>query len=326
MVTVAFVMGWIRSQTKFDSVVLCCAHERTKLMNTVKSDSLISVDGSLVWERAIETVNGPNYNLDFGMTLRRERWSSNVYKFADAPPMWRWRFWGLGIGDSRLVQGIWTKESTYFFVPYGLVVTLLGLVTAILLTSKRRPANQQNLKNLPNRERSIFDGWRRKVGLVSLVMALLILGCLMRSDAYIDEWNFGSGTELRFSSLTNTRFGIVWSVRWTEGQGQLIYQRGWHPISYSRSEFELDQDFNNPFFKVPYPLYLTRRWDLCGLGSGEFHSGLDERDTQRQRMTFWIVPFGMLLWPPTLTALWLLVRWPRGVGQSKAAEAVAETA
>ncbi len=130
-----------------------------------------------------------------------------------------------------------------------------------------------------------FHGWRRKIGLVTLLLACVFVAGWVRSIFVHDVLLFWDGTQAL--GLWGSQSGsLVWDTndnpdvqRWTTPRWQnWIASEGVHP-------------FDNPEIKW--------QWRFCGFGFAS------------DGMTSRIVPYWAIVIPLTLLAAWLLLSKPR---------------
>ena len=145
--------------------------------------------------------------------------------------------------------------------------------------------------------RDFFRGWRRKIGVVTLVMACLFLLGWVRSLTHFE------GVSLPFGRKPNHFFvswdsSLVWLKEYIGGMGPGLY-----PEFKSRSITGIDDRiFNSPHFEW--------RWNWSGFGSGV---GVDEIKVGNriERTSLTVIPYWSVTIPLTLISAFLLLTKPR---------------
>ncbi len=139
-----------------------------------------------------------------------------------------------------------------------------------------------------------FKGWRRKAGLVVLLLACALMGAFLRSAAKYDVvWLEMDGTQYRLWS-GGSSVAFVWS---DVPLGEVV--AGW-VLSDLSEIVGFDRD---PWFGYE----VEWRWDGAGFhfGSGLYggHGG--------SSVTSYRVPYWSLVLPLTLLSAWLILIKPR---------------
>jgi len=160
-----------------------------------------------------------------------------------------------------------------------------------------------------------FTGWRRKVGCVTLMMALAFARGWVRSPLYNDAVEFECGN--LFLTLASNQNGLWWVTSELPGG---FYQPG---ILRGKSQTFALPGHRSPFSDDPFG-HLTRwfwvteqRWDWGGFHYGRY---CDERPIGGIRLTFRIIPHWSIVWPLTLLSAWLLLSKPCKSTQIKITE------
>ena len=141
---------------------------------------------------------------------------------------------------------------------------------------------------------NFFKGWRRKIGVVTLVMACLAICFWVRSFHFIDRLSLIFGSS--FTAVESKEHGFQWSkFERTNGDWGNLFNIGWNTIPlkgpYNASEIEGLMEL--PHFYFAGFLFA----------SGEFL----ENTTQ----SVWIAPHWSVVLPLTLLSAWLLLSNPR---------------
>jgi hypothetical protein len=145
-----------------------------------------------------------------------------------------------------------------------------------------------------------FRGWKRKVGCVTLVMALVTTGAWITSLQTGGEYCFGKGESRLYHSITLRRGGLIWN-RFECGEDETMnYGAGW-----TRSNaLPLD---DGPFVGVAIPFDIDWRWKRLGFDLGEWHW----QTNHQFRVLFLMIPFAPIIIPLTAISAWLLLSKPR---------------
>ena len=163
-----------------------------------------------------------------------------------------------------------------------------------------------------------FYGWRRKMGLVTLLLSLALTMELIRSPLNKDSVQFDFGTS--FVTFASNQNGLWWVTSELPGN---IYQpvilRGKHDIfdlPGKRRPFSYD-----PFGHLErWGWVPKRRWDCYGLHYGRY---CDERPIGGIRLTFRIIPHWAAILPLTLISVVLLLLFkPRPSTSNKITEPI----
>lgn len=162
--------------------------------------------------------------------------------------------------------------------------------------------------------RDFFKGWRRKAGLVTLVMALILEGAWMRSLYGTDLLTCGaSGTTTRV--IVKNGF-VAWCIKfrdpperfelskWTWQRRPNRGHAGLHPITDEISEWT-DFDVGGRFF---------RQYLRFGIVFDEF------RNDNHALHKICVVPCWPIALPLTLLSIYLLVSKPRSATPMKRTE------
>lgn len=135
-----------------------------------------------------------------------------------------------------------------------------------------------------------FKGWKRKAGLVTLAMALLVFAPWMRSARIADEF-FLPGE------------GCIYSLR--SGSGQLFWMKNWNTdgsdlsvgITPLRNSY-LIRPLPSGFIEAP----STYEWQYAW-GGFDFY----KRQYSTQCNVGWVIPYWSLVLPLTLLSAWLIL-------------------
>ncbi len=142
--------------------------------------------------------------------------------------------------------------------------------------------------------------WRRKIGVVTLVLACLLMVGWLRSVAFHDEVRFHTWTD-RTDGLVSTDSSIGWESRsgfefhnkqstplmaFLPGNRFVKISRSTDPRNYSR------WDWN---------------WYWCGFAGGVAHYGHGLDEIHIEHHNIWIVPYWSIVIPLTVVSTWLLL-------------------
>ena len=142
--------------------------------------------------------------------------------------------------------------------------------------------------------KDFFKPWRRKLGVLTLVMACVTIVGQIRSDTTIDVVDFPIKQNWTLHSVSS----LGWfTVQCCLNESKWVYPRwGSQPIAENhRPIFHWSSTFGLPF---------EVRWERYGFGYGEY---LDIDDGQ-PAASVWAIPYWSITIPSTLISLYLLVR------------------
>lgn len=148
----------------------------------------------------------------------------------------------------------------------------------------------------------LFRGWKRKVGVVTLVMACVSAAGWMRSTDVADAIFIPTGEE----STGNDTTDVIWSSNSRIAWGRFL-QSVWNGDSRS-IRIESNELLGGHLLGVP-PFFNDNdtEWDLsvCGFGIGS------SRTTPMTSM--WVISYWSIVPPLTLLSAWLLLSKPRAI-------------
>ena len=157
-----------------------------------------------------------------------------------------------------------------------------------------------------------FHGWRKKMGVVTLVMALVLLGGWVRSKSMVDifyaydkQSMFGLGSFAgRLTFFRSDRIQGNPTPFWRKAP--LHRYHGFHTGAVQQYD--------------PMDGHATDwRWDLYGFHIG---AGVSTENPIGIRIEQCIVPYGFLVWPLTLISAILLLSKPRSLPHQKTVEPI----
>ena len=156
--------------------------------------------------------------------------------------------------------------------------------------------------------KDFFRGWRRKVGVVTLVIACLFAAGWVRSLRNADTINIPP-----YYECGSVNGGLFWETQFSTIPN---IRNVPHGLScYSVSSFLCVEDAPD---NVP-------RWRFLGFGAGEYGIILSQRriryeDLETFRMRYWRFPYWFVIAPLTAISAFLLLTIPRKSIQKKLPE------
>ncbi len=157
--------------------------------------------------------------------------------------------------------------------------------------------------------RGFCHGWRRKTGLVTLVLACLCMCGWMRSTWVVDELLCVTDRD-KLHAIYTCRVGIGWSkLHKTVSASDFVPPFGFRSLqsgSFTLTSNSMVRPFN-------WNRDGTHNWGSQFLG---FRSGTWECRTtppaplEVSEIRVWIAPYWIFVWPLALTSLWLIFRVP----------------
>ena len=141
--------------------------------------------------------------------------------------------------------------------------------------------------------REFFRGWKRKLGVVTLVMALAFLGGWVRSMSVVDLLDYKRDARTAyFVHSADKKLLFVWLH---DNPHPFLSTIGSVPLSDS-TDIRLISIFRNS------------GWNCFGFAIGDTKNNTDDSTTN---IAFCLVPYWSLTIPLTLISLWLLLTKPR---------------
>jgi hypothetical protein len=134
-----------------------------------------------------------------------------------------------------------------------------------------------------------FRGWKRKIGLMMLAMALVLTGEWVRSLNTFDELGIPWGSCMHFISSSTGTLGW-WRNSGFSSDDQLSHS--FQTRRTSKSEFE------DVF--VQFQMEWSFRWDGFRCGKSKLH-----------KLQIWMIPYWSIVFPLTLISAWCLLIRPR---------------
>lgn len=150
--------------------------------------------------------------------------------------------------------------------------------------------------------REFFHGWRRKAGVVPLVMALALMVGWLRSLIVADYFIYTvkhTSEEHCNNVLSSLRGAIGLNQHWLD-RGQPINQTT--HLAHHRFPFW----YTEPAGRIDLSRFKCR-WRYCGFEMYDFPGGVDDQLTGTQ----YFIPYWSLILPLTLLSCCLLLGTPR---------------
>ncbi len=149
-----------------------------------------------------------------------------------------------------------------------------------------------------------FQGWRRKIGVATLVMACVFTAGWVRSHVL--------GEDVEFSIGQHTTHGFGWIGQWLIWGS--IYDEN-AVYSWPVFSFESNVASDSPLIGPD----RVWHWRSCGFGRCE----LKAESNGGCRLVFRVIPFWSIVVPLTLLSAWLLLSKPPVSKPKSTADAVA---
>jgi hypothetical protein len=206
----------------------------------------------------------------------------------------------------------------------AIVLPLTAICEFVLLTGPRQSAGKTITESIQRKAvqamREFFNGWRRKIGMMTLVLALMFMELWGRSHSVKDLWGFGSGQEKAVLGLTTFPGEFRWQRQ--EFDREAFYRVGWYCRAYDTSELAATDDVVSPSGKLEW------RWRRLGFdfgaatlnatsyaAPGYYAEGVevpqDPEEPNLKRVVFWTIPFYSIVLPLTAVSAFLLIFKPR---------------
>jgi hypothetical protein len=171
--------------------------------------------------------------------------------------------------------------------------------------------------------REFFKGWRRKVGVVTLAMACVLMVGWVRSingvAIGIDRFRFPCGT-LNWHEIASFRRGLLWErVTLVHKSESPRVKPGTEPALFNEFSENLVQ------YQLPHLAGVEERGDerfewrsqYCGFDGGELRR---DHEMGVIRATFWIIPYYAIVIPLTVISAFLFLSTPRQSTSKKISE------
>jgi hypothetical protein len=150
---------------------------------------------------------------------------------------------------------------------------------------------------------TFFHGWRRKVGVATLVMACLMMGLWMRSRFILDTVRYCPDGRYHYS-ITLAPSAIRW-VR-LQGSGSFLSPRffdfDWDSKEYSKGD-------DDPILDPRVGWQSKWNWQACGFQFGSFQDSSQSIVNGEVEIGF--IPYWSLVLPLTALSAYLILWKPR---------------
>jgi len=143
-----------------------------------------------------------------------------------------------------------------------------------------------------------FRGWKRKVGVATLIVACVFAALWVRGQTIKDVYQFGSGEGPFFNTLVSSRFGLMW-LRYQATDGTTY---SWNP-----GWFEVPIDATTTLHSGECRLIYDIQWRLTWWGFDFCNSAKGDQIHAVHRN----IPYWSIVIPLTLISAWLLLGKPR---------------
>jgi len=166
--------------------------------------------------------------------------------------------------------------------------------------------------------KEFFNGWRRKLGCVTLVMAFVFVGGWLRSLRIFDRINCPLGRECAIA-VTSWEGVFASRIGWDNDDPWDVFD--WRVRDQDYYGYT-DPNDENGCYRLTQPIpdgsgcFVS--WYLLGENSGIGVTPLDQRSYRR--MLFMIVPYSFIVVPLTLLSAFLLLSKPRKSTQKRITE------
>lgn len=137
--------------------------------------------------------------------------------------------------------------------------------------------------------REFFRGWKRKLGVVMLVLTCVIAGAWVRSFAKAEGWGFCKNLR-HYERIVSTNGAIRFDTIRSKDLIQITMTK----------VFDLTGDLGFVPFEEKD---VEWKWYLSGLGTGDYHS----QTLKGLEMTIWRIPYWSIVIPLTALSAWLLL-------------------
>jgi hypothetical protein len=158
-----------------------------------------------------------------------------------------------------------------------------------------------------------FNGWKRKVGVLTLLMALLLMAGWVRSNLRFDQVTIDCVPhQIRVGAIDGMLFLLIATPEFDRPPAGPLFE--WNSVKSS-----LASPNGVPLPYDPWRVYdVGWRWDWAG-----FHFGEGESPMQmmiREHLKSYFVPYWSIVIPLTLLSAYLLLTKPRQSTSDKIVE------
>ena len=163
-----------------------------------------------------------------------------------------------------------------------------------------------------------FRGWRRKAGLATLAMALVLTVGWMRSVVVVDEIFVHPPVSLEHTGprtyhTVRSQGGVVGWEQWTTDSGLVLISETYN-TSFSSREVTASDSID-----IPKGFIVVFNWRLkcCGIDLGSAFVDNKFGAFSNRHSIHCIVPYWLFVLPLTLLSAWLLLIKPRPAKSAK---------
>ena len=147
--------------------------------------------------------------------------------------------------------------------------------------------------------REVFDGWRRKAGVVTLGMALPLMGMWIRSDS-VGDFIIWPAANSREEMLISAESKLTWQTAY-DSEEVAGYPR-WVANVLDKSVTVIEADKQ----------YTVYRFRFLGIEAGDVNFPHGPGGI----FSFCCIPYGFIVIPLTLLSAWLILSKPRNKQKS----------
>lgn len=153
--------------------------------------------------------------------------------------------------------------------------------------------------------REFFRGWKRKAGVVTLVMALPVMGLWVRSAIVYERALIPCRKSIQY--IASGGHAFFWAASEVEREGMFShFPTEWQYVPYVPENYP-------DCCRIPlWDMDSTTRWELNFCGFHFIEGEIDSRDyTRKLRGSIWVFHYWSIVTPLTLLSAWLLLSKPR---------------
>jgi hypothetical protein len=160
--------------------------------------------------------------------------------------------------------------------------------------------------------KEFFHTWRRKMGVLTLVMACAAMGMWLRSQVVTDTYFFGGGSppHQQMQSLVSRGPGIMWSRDLIPEGVDSRYPTGLYTVRHRENEPSGFAEYIDPWFEDKFDNDRIE-WRRCMLGFQFGRYQVYEGGQPEEIVSYWIIPYWSVVLPLTLLSACLILWKPR---------------
>lgn len=153
---------------------------------------------------------------------------------------------------------------------------------------------------------NVFHGWRRKLGCITLLMALALTGLWIRSRSTLDEYHFGKQQQTSVI-VASEKACLVLGRLWNSSPGVIL-----------GPYIEMDRERTISGGRIVHAadLEIESRRGSCGLELVKRYQQ-PPLSLKNIKLDLLIIPYWCIVWPLTLLSAWLLLSKPRQSGRQR---------